>query len=232
MLKLQHLTKHYGEKIALDDLNLELPAGGIFCMLGHNGAGKTTTVNLLLNFVQATKGSIEIAGIDLQANPVQALKQVAYIPELVMLYPELNAFDNLSYFSRLAGKHYPSAELASYLTRSGLPSDAFKRPVGSYSKGMRQKVGIAIALAKQASLLVLDEPTSGLDPQASYEFSELLQHLAADGVAIFMVTHDLFRVRELKARVGILKHGKLQRLLDSETLSHQELESLYLQVAH
>jgi ABC-2 type transport system ATP-binding protein len=201
-------------------------------MLGHNGAGKTTTVNLLLNFVQPTSGRIEIGGQNLHQNPAQVLKQVAYIPELVMLYPELNALDNLGYFSRLAGKDYSRSELESHLQRAGLPAEAFKRPVGRYSKGMRQKVGIAIALAKKASLLVLDEPTSGLDPQASYEFSQLLQDLAASGVAIFMVTHDLFRVRELRAQVGILKLGKLQRLLDSETLSHQELESLYLQVAH
>lgn len=232
MLKLQNLTKHYGDKIALDGLNLDLPSGGIFCMLGHNGAGKTTTVNLLLNFVQPTAGSIEIHGQDLHANPAQVLKLVAYIPELVMLYPELDALENLDYFSRLAGKRYSRTELNGYLSRSGLPVDAFKRPVGRYSKGMRQKVGIAVALAKQATLLVLDEPTSGLDPQASWEFSELLQELAAQGVTIFMVTHDLFRVRELKAQVGILKHGKLQQLLDSDTLSHQELETLYLQVAH
>ncbi|HEY9840939.1 MAG: ABC transporter ATP-binding protein [Candidatus Sericytochromatia bacterium] len=232
MLRLINLTKHYGEKVALDGLSLEVPGGGIFCMLGHNGAGKTTTVNLLLNFIRPTSGSIEFKGLELHEDPAAILAQVAYIPELVMLYPELDALENLGYFSRLAGKRYTRSELETHLQRAGLPADAFKRAVGRYSKGMRQKVGIAIALAKQASLLVLDEPTSGLDPQASWEFSQLLQDLAAQGVTIFMVTHDLFRVRELRAQVGILKHGKLQQLLDSESLSHQELETLYLQVAH
>lgn len=232
MLKLSKLTKQYGEKLALDHLSLDVPAGGIFCMLGHNGAGKTTTVNLLLNFVQPSSGSVEIMGQNLHQNPREVLKSVAYIPELVMLYPELNAFENLEYFSRLAGKRYSRPELETHLKKAGLPTEAFKRPVGRYSKGMRQKVGIAVALAKQAKLLVLDEPTSGLDPQASWEFSQLLQELASQGVTIFMVTHDLFRVRELKAQVGILKLGKLQRLLESDSLSHQELESLYLQVAH
>lgn len=232
MLKLQNLTKRYGEKVALDGLSLDLPSGGIFCMLGHNGAGKTTTVNLLLNFVQPSSGSIEIHGRNLHTHPSEVLQQVAYIPELVMLYPELNALENLDYFSRLAGKRYAVHELESHLQKSGLPTEAFRRPVGRYSKGMRQKVGIAVALAKQARLLVLDEPTSGLDPQASWEFSQLLQELAGQGVTIFMVTHDLFRVRELKAQVGILKQGKLQQLLSSDSLSPQELETLYLQVAH
>ena len=232
MLILDSLSKHYGDKVALDGLNLDVPAGGIFCMLGHNGAGKTTTVNLLLNFIQPSAGTIEINGRNLHADPAAVLRQVAYIPELVMLYPELDARENLDYFSRLAGKRYSRSELAGHLQRAGLPPEAHAKAVGRYSKGMRQKVGIAIALAKQAALLVLDEPTSGLDPQASWEFSQLLQDLAAQGVTIFMVTHDLFRVRELRAQVGILKLGKLQRLLDSETLSHQELETLYLQVAH
>lgn len=231
-LLLQGLSKHFAEKKALTDLNLEVQAGEIYCLLGHNGAGKTTTVNLLLNFLAPSAGKIIIAGLDLNQNPREALRQVAYIPELVMLYPELNALENLAYFSELAGHHYQSTQLESFLSRAGLPQEAFKRPVGKYSKGMRQKVGIAIALAKQARLLVLDEPTSGLDPHASYEFSTCLKELAAEQVAIFMVTHDLFRVRELNARVGILKLGQLQRELQAGELEPAELEKLYLAVAH
>lgn len=232
MLQLVELTKRYGDTAALDRLSLEVPAGEIFCLLGHNGAGKTTTVHLLLNFIAPSSGQILIGGQSLHCKPREVLRQVAYIPELVMLYPELNARDNLAYFSALAGQQYGKETLEALLTRAGLPRAAFDRPVGRYSKGMRQKVGIAIALGKKASLLVLDEPTSGLDPHASYEFSELLKELAQTGVTIFMVTHDLFRVRELGARVGILKQGQLQRVLASDSLSHSEFESLYLQVAH
>jgi len=230
-LELKQISKAYGSQLALDHLSLSLVPGEIYCLLGHNGAGKTTTVHLLLNFIQPSTGEIWIAGQSLQADPRAALRQVAYIPELVMLYPELNACENLAYFSQLAGHRYSSAELEAFLLQAGLPQAFLKRRIGQYSKGMRQKVGIAIALAKQARLLVLDEPTSGLDPQASHEFSKALQSLAQSGVSIFMVTHDLFRVQELGARIGILKQGSLQRELKSTELAPGELEQIYLQVA-
>lgn len=231
MLQIAQLSKHFGPTVALADLSLEIPAGSIFCLLGHNGAGKTTTVNLLLNFLTPTAGTIAFNGRFLHEEPKALLAQMAYLPELVMLYPELDALQNLRYFSRLAGKRHSREALEGLLLQAGLQPSQLRRPLRAFSKGMRQKVGIAIALAKQAQLLVLDEPTSGLDPQAAWEFSQLLQQLAQQGVTIFMVTHDLFRVRELEAQVGILRQGRLVQVLDAQTLSHQDLETLYLEVA-
>lgn len=230
MLETMALSKKYGSHTALSALNLKVAAGEIFCLLGPNGAGKTTTVNLLLNFIQPTSGQALIGGLDVVKQPLETKRKLAYIPELVMLYKTLNGLENLAYFSELAGQRYRPQELASFLHRAGLAEAAHLKPVGSYSKGMRQKVGIAMALAKRAELLILDEPTSGLDPKASYEFSELLRGLAKEGVAIFMVTHDLFRVKELGARVGILRSGHLEQELSTEELGHQDLEQLYLNV--
>jgi len=230
MLETVNLSKKYGSHTALSSLNLKVNAGEIFCLLGPNGAGKTTTVNLLLNFIAPTAGNALISGLDVVKQPLETKRKLAYIPELVMLYKSLNGLENLAYFSELAGQRYQPHELASFLTRSGLAESAHTKAVDSYSKGMRQKVGIAMALAKRAQLLILDEPTSGLDPKAAYEFSELLRSLAQTGVAIFMVTHDLFRVKELGARVGILRAGHLEQELSTADVSHHDLEQYYLQV--
>lgn len=231
LLQLAAVSKNYGSHQALSALSLEVHAGEIYCLLGHNGAGKTTTVNLILNFLKPSSGEISIAGHRVDTHPAQALAHTAYIPEQVALYPELNALENLRYFSRLNGQRYSSDELKSYLIDSGLPAELLQRRLRHYSKGMRQKVGIAIAMSKQARLLVLDEPTSGLDPSASYGFSQSLQKLAEAGIAIFMVTHDLFRVRELHARVGILSRGRLCDSFSAGAYTHQELEKRYLELA-
>jgi ABC-2 type transport system ATP-binding protein len=149
-----------------------------------------------------------------------------------MLYKHLNGLENLEYFSSLAGHRYDRSQLGAFLQRAGLPVEAHARSVGGYSKGMRQKVGIAMAIAKKAGLLILDEPTSGLDPKASWEFSELLKQLASEGSAIFMVTHDLFRVKEMGARVGILKAGELVAQMNTEEINHSDLEQVYLKYMH
>jgi len=232
MLKISALRKEYKDKTALVGLDLDVPAGDIFCLLGPNGAGKTTTVNLLLNFIQPSSGSATINGFDVTRQALETKKHLAYIPELVMLYKHLNGLENLEYFSSLAGHRYDRSQLGAFLTRAGLPLEAHARPVGGYSKGMRQKVGIAMAIAKKAGLLILDEPTSGLDPKASWEFSELLKQLAGEGSAIFMVTHDLFRVKEMGARVGILKAGELVAQMNTEEINHSDLEQVYLKYMH
>ncbi len=227
-LALRELSKNYGDYCALDRLSLALRPGEIYCLLGHNGAGKSTTVHLILNFISPDHGEVLINNQPVNVKNAQALQRVAYIPENVRLYSELNAFEHLRLFLNLAGQKATLPLMESLLNQVQLPSLAWKRPLGKLSKGMRQKVGIAIALAKKASLLILDEPTSGLDPEASYLFSQQLQQLAQQGVAIFMVTHDLFRVRELGARVGILHRGVLQKELDAQELDASALEALYL----
>lgn len=138
-------------------------------------------------------------------------------------------FENLAYFSELAGHRYVEGALRGFLLEAGLQAEAHDRRVANYSKGMRQKVGIAIALAKQAKALLLDEPTSGLDPSASHEFSQLLRKLRERGVAILMATHDLFRAKEDATRVGIMRHGKLAHVLTADEIRRTNLEQLYLE---
>jgi ABC-2 type transport system ATP-binding protein len=229
MIVAQNLSKHYGEHPALQNLNLNIEAGEIFCLLGQNGAGKTTTINCFLGFTSPSAGLAMINGIDVAQSPQASKQHLAYLPEVVMLYPNLSGLENLDYFSRLAGFRYSKAELQDLLTQAGLPEASITRYVGTYSKGMRQKVGIAIAMAKKAKALFLDEPTSGLDPKASNDFSVLIKNLAQQGVAILMATHDIFRAKDVATRVGIMREGQLVGIHAATDFSASELEKIYLE---
>ena len=233
MLEAVELKKKYGDYEALKGLNLRVNGGDIYCLLGANGAGKTTTINLFLNFVAPTSGAARINGVDVAQNPLETKRFLAYIPEQVMLYGNLTGMENLEYFARLGGHaEYSTADYQRFLARVGLQQDAADRRVKTYSKGMRQKVGVAIALAKQAKALLLDEPTSGLDPKASNEFSELLIQLKGDGAAILMATHDLFRAKETGTRIGIMRDGRLVQELSTDEVSHADVERIYLEHMH
>jgi ABC-2 type transport system ATP-binding protein len=230
MLEAVNLTKRYDQAVALDALNLTVGPGEVFCLLGANGAGKTTTINLFLNFVQPSAGTARINGLDVTQKPLETKRYLAYIPETVMLYKNLTGLENLEYFSALAGREaYTRGELRGFLARAGLQPEAGDQRIGTYSKGMRQKVGIAIALAKEAKALLLDEPTSGLDPKASNEFSGLLKQMSAERVAVLLATHDLFRAKESGTRVGIMNHGRLVRTLSTQEVGHADLERIYLE---
>lgn len=233
MLEAVDLKKSYGEHEALKGLNLAINSGDIYCLLGANGAGKTTTINLFLNFIDPTGGVATVNGIDVSEDPLGTKRFLAYIPEQVMLYPNLSGLENIEYFARLGGHdEYSEDDLRGFLIRCGLQAEAADRRIGAYSKGMRQKVGVAIALAKQAKALLLDEPTSGLDPKASNEFSELLKQLQADGAAILMATHDLFRAKETGTRIGIMREGILMQELTTGEVSHADIERIYLEHMH
>ena len=232
MLEARGLTKRYDGVSALEDLDLAIPSGEVFCLLGANGAGKTTTINVFLGFVEPTSGSAAVNGLDVATRAIETKKHLAYIPEQVSLYPNLTGIENLDYFSSLAGAGYSRQELTDHLTSAGLPLSAVDRRVATYSKGMRQKVGIAIALAKRAGALLLDEPTSGLDPQASNEFSEIIERISDEGVAVLMATHDLFRAKELGDRIGIMKEGLLVETLSPADVGHADLEQIYLRHMH
>lgn len=224
------LTKTYGSVTALNALDLEIGAGDVYCLLGANGAGKTTTINLFLNFVAPTSGQALVCGIDVTKDPIGSKRHIAYIPETVMLYKNLTGLENLEYFASLAtDRSFEREELVGYLVDAGLRPDQVEQRIGGYSKGMRQKVGIAIASAKRADVLLLDEPTSGLDPKASNEFSELIGRLREGGAAVLMATHDLFRAKESGTRVGIMKHGTLVAELQTADIGHADLERLYLE---
>jgi ABC-2 type transport system ATP-binding protein len=233
VLEAVNLTKRYTGVTALEALDLVVRPGEVFCLLGANGAGKTTTINLFLNFVEPTHGTARINGIDVTRQPLESKKYVGYIPETVMLYRNLTGIENLEYFSALAGRpNYTREQLLAFLTRVGLQAEAATRRLSTYSKGMRQKVGIAIGLAKEAKVLLLDEPTSGLDPKAANEFTGLLDQLSAEGVAVLMATHDLFRAKEAASRVGIMKHGRLVATLSTSEIGHTDLERIYLEHMH
>lgn len=230
MLEAIGLTKRYGEQLALDHLNLHIQPGEIYCLLGANGAGKTTTVNLFLNFLTPDEGQVRINGIDVTQEPVASKKYVAYIPEQVNLYGTLTGLENLRYFSALAlGQTLPRERLLELMQEVGLDPSAADKRVAAYSKGMRQKVWIAVALAKQAKALLLDEPTSGLDPYAAAEFTHLLQRASDAGVAVLATTHDLFHAKQTATRIGIMKRGQLVESLDSRQISAIDLQALYLQ---
>jgi ABC-2 type transport system ATP-binding protein len=233
MLNAIGLSKSYNGTKALDSLDLSIGPGQVFCLLGANGAGKTTTINLFLNFIEASAGQALVDDLNVAEHPLETKKRLAYIPEQVMLYRHLTGLENLEYFTALAGHtEYAKADLRRFLLEAGLPEEAVERRVSGYSKGMRQKVGIAIAVAKKAKALLLDEPTSGLDPKASNEFSALLERLSGEGVAILMATHDLFRAKETGTHVGIMKQGRLVSQLSTEEIGHADLERLYLEHMH
>ena len=233
MLKTIDLVKQYGSHTALQSLNLTVEQGEVFCLLGANGAGKSTTINLFLNFIAPTSGQVFVNGFDVTKYSQETKQFLGYIPEQVMLYKDLTGLENLEYFSSLSRRRRPPREeLKELLFRVHLAEDAWNRRVGTYSKGMRQKVAIAIALSKDARAFLLDEPTSGLDPKASNEFSALVNQLKENRMAILMATHDLFRAKESGTRLGIMKHGQLVETLRTENIGHADLEQLYLRHMH
>ncbi len=231
MLQAIGLTKRYEDGLlALDHLDLTVADGELFCLLGANGAGKTTTINLFLNFLEPTEGQALVDGVDASREPLRAKERMAFVSENVRLYDNFTARQNLDFFAKLGGKGALGREAYdAALGRVGLQEKAFGQRLRVFSKGMRQKLGIAIAIIKDAKNIVLDEPTSGLDPKAGAEFMALLRALRGEGRAIFMSTHDIFRAREEADRVGIMKEGRLVRLLTREELAREDLEQLYLQ---
>jgi ABC-2 type transport system ATP-binding protein len=230
MIQAIDLTKRYEDGLlALDHLNLNILPGQIYCLLGANGAGKTTTINLFFNFIEPTGGTALLNGVDCTKNPLEAKKYAAYVSENVMLYGNFTARQNLDFFTKLAGRRDVKKEDYHMVMRQvGLPERAFEQRVKTFSKGMRQKLGIAIAMLKQAPALLLDEPTSGLDPKAAAEFVELLLALKGEGKTILMSTHDIFRAKEIADVVGIMKEGVLIMEKSSQELEAEDLQKLYL----
>ena len=224
-----NLTKRYKDLLALDHISFSVSPGEIFTMLGGNGAGKTTTINLFLNFIDPTDGEARINGISVQKEPLKAKQSVAFVSENVMLYTNFTAIQNLDYFSKLGGKtKLTDNDFKRALIRVGLQEEAHNKKLKEFSKGMRQKCGVAIAILKDAQVILLDEPTSGLDPQAGFEFISLIRSLRDEGKAILMSTHDIFRAKEISDTIGIMKEGRLVMKSSREELKNKDLEELYL----
>jgi ABC-2 type transport system ATP-binding protein len=230
MLQAINLTKRYEDgHLALDALNLEINPGEIFFLLGANGAGKTTTINLFLNFIEPTSGQILIDGIDVVKNPLETKRHISYVSENVMLYGNFTARQNLDFFSKLAGKQNLTKQNYYDIMRNvGLQDEAFERKLNTFSKGMRQKVGLAIAMVKDAPNILLDEPTSGLDPKSAAELMQLLMKLRSQGKSILMCTHDIFRAKAVADRVGIMKEGRMVMIRTREQFLLDDLERIYL----
>ena len=231
MLEITNLRKVYEDgTVGVDDLNLTVNPGEIVVLLGANGAGKTSTIMLVLGFTEPTAGRVSINGIDVQKDPLSAKKHVAYVSENVTLYGNFTARQNMAFFTELSGRdEVGEEEYRRVFERVGLARNAYHRRVRGFSKGMRQRLGIAIAILKNAELIVLDEPTSGLDPKGGFEFLEIVRELKGEGRAILMSSHDIFRVRAMADRVGIMRAGKLLEVLDRDQIQRQDLQQIYLE---
>lgn len=210
VVRTNNLTKKYGAFVAVNHLNLEVQAGEVFGLLGPNGAGKTTTILMLLGLTEPTSGSVRVLGLDPARQPLQVKSRVGYLPDQVGFYDELTARENLTYIARLNG--IPGSQIdrrvSDALARVGLDKAESKR-VSVFSRGMRQRLGLADVLIKQPQLIIMDEPTSGLDPEASHEFLEMIRSLKEEGITILLSSHLLYQVQAVCDRVGLFNHGKM-----------------------
>ena len=230
MLKLEHLTKEYDNGVlAVSDINLEIQGGEIFALLGANGAGKTSTMMLILNFTTPTRGTAYINGINVCTHPLESKKHVAYVSENVRLYDNFTAMQNIKFFTGLMPKSkITSQQIRDTLIMTGLQEGAWNRRIKGFSKGMRQKVGLAIAILKDTEVILLDEPTSGLDPKGGKDFLSILTMLREQNKAIFMSTHDIFRARTIADRIGIMNKGTIRTIIKKSEFESLDLEELYI----
>ena len=229
VLEAQSLTKRYGDVVALDALDLSVREGEAICLLGANGAGKTTTLNLFLGFTSPTSGAALVDGQSVERDSAATRTSLGYVAEVVALYPSLTGAENLAFFHGLSGTGaVDEHERDKLLSTLRFPLEALDRRAETYSKGMRQKLGLAIALMKKARAILLDEPLSGLDPAAANDLVTVLRETAERGTALLISTHDVFRAKDVAHRVGIMRHGKLIDMLPSDRLTGSELERLYL----
>ena len=220
VLQATQVVAGYGQRTVLHGLDLRVERGQVYALLGANGAGKTTTLSLFLGFVAPRQGQVRVQGICPVRDPQAARRQLAYVPENVALYDHLTAQENLAYLLQLAGQPARPQALTQALQAAGLDNAAHARRVGGFSKGMRQKVAIALALARQVPALLLDEPTSGLDPRAAAEFNRLLAQLRGHGVATLMVTHDLLGAADVADRIGFMDAGRLADEVAAAATAH------------
>jgi len=211
VIETHKLTKRYGRKTAVDGLDLTLQKGEVFGLLGPNGSGKTTTILMILGLTEPTSGKVRVLGVDPARRPLQVKTRVGYLPDQVGFYEDMTARENLSYTARL--NRIPSAEAAERITmamrRIGLSDEVFDQPVGTFSHGMRQRLGLAELLVKEPDVVILDEPTLGLDPEAARQFLRLIRGLKDDGITILLASHLLHQVQAVCDRVGLFRKGKM-----------------------
>lgn len=233
ILSLNRLRQVFDGFTAVDDLSMEIPRGEIFGFLGHNGAGKTTTIQMLTTLARPASGTASVAGHDICADPLAVRRAIGYVPENVRLYDTLTATENLMFFARLSGVADPQARVREVLDLLDCAYLANRR-VGGFSKGMRQRVGLAQAILHHPSVLFLDEPSSGLDPMGIKMLRDLILRLNAEfGMTIFMNTHLISEIAKTCTSIAVLSHGKLvfHDRIEAVTARYGDdtaLEELYL----
>jgi ABC-2 type transport system ATP-binding protein len=211
VIKTRQLTKHYGDLVAVDHLDLTVQPGEIFGLLGPNGAGKTTTILMLLGLSEPTSGKAQVAGFDPTRQPLEVKRRVGYLPDDVGFYGGLTGRQNLRYTAALNGldRHTGDERIGGLLEQVGLAGSA-DRPVEQYSRGMRQRLGLADALVKEPSVIILDEPTASIDPAGVAEVLDLIRALAHDrGVTVLLSSHLLHQVHQVCDRVAIFRSGRI-----------------------
>ena len=210
LIEVRHLSKQYGETTVVDDASFTVNGGEIFGLLGPNGAGKTTTILMLLGLTEISSGQARVLGHDPEREPLAVKRRVGYLPDSVGFYDHLTGLDNLRYTARLMGmsESEREARIATALRRVDLYAVADNR-VGTFSRGMRQRLGLAEILMKDAAIAILDEPTSGLDPQATLELLDIIRGLKRDGVSVLLSSHLLDRVQSVCDRVALFQKGRI-----------------------
>lgn len=230
LLTLTDFSCAFGDHALLKTLNLTLETGQVTSVLGSNGAGKSTLLKCILGLIDKSAnldGEITIAGYRVFEQPLLARQQLAYVPEQPAVYGHLSAIENIRYFLSLSNAN-TLAPIEDYLRKVGLPQEAWQRPCGNYSKGMKQKVMLALALAKKAKLILMDEPNSGLDPQATEDLNQLILQCKNDGIGVLVVTHDVLSAMSISDQLYMLSNAQLQAVtIDQNTLTVDSLKRLY-----
>ncbi|GAA0479189.1 ABC transporter ATP-binding protein [Parasphingorhabdus litoris] len=226
-LEARSLSLNREKNAVLNNVSFTVAQGEIFALLGGNGAGKSSTLLAFLGFLEPAAGEVLVNGESVGKDIAAARSAIAYLPEAAALYGHMTAYENLDYFLDLAGKSASKADYDKALNRVALPDEARSRRLQSYSKGMRQKTAIALALLRETPILLLDEPTSGLDPVAIDEFHDLVKNLASAGQTILMVTHDVYGACQVADRVGLLRRGQLVGSFAAENGERIDTETVH-----
>jgi len=210
VLEAKGLTKHYGDFVAVDDLDLNIKKGEVFGLLGPNGAGKTTTILMVLGLTEPTKGDVSVLGYDPVRQPLSVKARVGYMPDQVGFYDELTARENLIYIAKLNGipRNQLKRRVEEAIERVHL-TDVIDRRTSTFSRGMQQRLGLADVLIKDPQLIIMDEPTQGLDPELAHEFLNLILSLKEDGTTILLSSHLLHQVQMICDRVGLFSKGRM-----------------------
>ena len=232
MLNIEHLTKTYGEKKAVDDLSLHIRPGEIYGFIGHNGAGKTTTLKSVVGILQFDAGEITIDGISIKENPLECKRRFAYIPDNPDLYDYMTGIKYLNFIADIfgVGANDRQARIRKYADALELTAD-LAQPIATYSHGMKQKLAIIAAWLHEPKLILMDEPFVGLDPKASHLLKEMMREVCDEGGAIFFSTHVLEVAEKLCDKVAIIKSGRLIRSGTMEEVKGDEsLEDVFLEL--